>query len=75
MGLPGTPMPMSDWAYGENAWHLVHYVLGMSSEKMRGRNEMVRFEISATRVDELPRHPDSGIWRLTPPVNLHLMPL
>lgn len=74
-GIPGSPMPMSDWAYGDDAWHLVHYVRSLSSEKQRERVEMKRFEIVATRVKELPDHPDSGIWRLTPPVNLHLMPL
>lgn len=74
-GIPGSPMPMSDWAYGNDAWHLVHYVRSLSSEKQRERVEMKKFEIVATRVKELPDHPDSGIWRLTPPVNLHLMPL
>lgn len=74
-GMPGTPMPMSDWAHGEDAWHLVHYALAMSSERERARNEMIKFEIVATRVDELPSHPDAGTWRAAPPVNLHLMPL
>lgn len=74
-GIPGSPMPMSDWAYGDDAWHLVHYVLSLSSEKQRDRAEMKKFEIVATRVKELPDHPDSGIWRLAAPVNLHLMPL
>jgi mono/diheme cytochrome c family protein len=74
-GIPGSPMPMSDWAYGEDAWHLVHYVLSLSSDKQRERVQMKRFEIVARRVRELPDHPDSGIWRLATPVNLHLMPL
>jgi mono/diheme cytochrome c family protein len=74
-GIPGTPMPMSDWAWGEDAWHLVHYVRSLSSDTQRARVEMKKFEITATRVKELPDHPDSGIWRTTPPVNLHLMPL
>lgn len=74
-GIPGSPMPMSDWAYGGDAWHLAHFVLSLSSEKQRERAEMKKFEILATRVQKLPDHPDSGVWRLTPPVNLHLMPL
>jgi len=74
-GIPGSPMPMSDWAYGDDAWHLVHYVRSLSSEKQRERVEMKKFEIVATRVKQLPDHPDSNLWRLTPPVNLHLMPL
>ena len=74
-GIPGSPMPMSDWAYGDDAWHLVHYVRSLSSDKQRERAEMKKFEIVATRVKQLPDHPDSGLWRLTPPVNLHLMPL
>jgi mono/diheme cytochrome c family protein len=74
-GIPGTPMPMSDWAWGEDAWHLVHYVRSLSSEIQRERVEMKKFVITAPRVKELPDHPDSGVWRTTPPVNLHLMPL
>jgi mono/diheme cytochrome c family protein len=74
-GIPGTPMPMSDWAYGDDAWHLVNFVRSLSSDKQRERVEMKKFEIVATRVKELPDHPDSGVWRTTPPVNLHLMPL
>lgn len=74
-GIPGSPMPMSDWAYGDDAWHLVHYIRSLSGDQQRERVEMKKFEILATRVKELPDHPDSGIWRLTPPVNLHLMPL
>ena len=31
VGMPGTPMPMSEWALGDDAWSLVHYVLAMSS--------------------------------------------
>ncbi len=74
-GIPGSPMPMSDWAYGDDAWHLVNYVRSLSSDRQRERVEMKKFDIVATRVKELPDHPDSGIWRLAPRVNLHLMPL
>ncbi len=74
-GIPGTPMPTSDWAYGDDAWHLVSFVRSLSSDTQRERVEMKKFEIVATRVKELPDHPDSGIWRTTPRVNLHLMPL
>jgi len=74
-GIPGSPMPMSDWAYGQDAWHLVHYVRSLSSDTQRERVEMKRFSIEAARVQTLPTHPDSGVWRLASPVNLHLMPL
>lgn len=74
-GIPGSPMPMSDWAYGDDGWHLVHYVRSLSSDKQRERAEMKKFVIQATRVKRLPEHPDAGAWRLAPPVNLHLMPL
>jgi mono/diheme cytochrome c family protein len=74
-GIPGTPMPTSDWAWGDDAWHLVNYVLSLSSDTQRERVEMKKFAIVATRVKELPDHPNAGIWRMTPPVNLHLMPL
>ena len=74
-GLPGTPMPMSDWAYGADAWHLVNLVRSWSSESQRERAEMRKFRIVARRVARVPDHPDSGMWRLAQPVNLHLMPL
>lgn len=74
-GLPGTPMPMSDWAYGDDAWHLVHFLRDLSSEEQRQRVEMKQFTIVATRVATLPDHPDAELWRRATPVNLHLMPL
>ena len=74
-GIPGSPMPMSDWSYGQDAWHLVHYVRSLSSDTQRERVEMKKFAIQAVRVKTLPDHPESGIWRLASPVNLHLMPL
>ncbi len=74
-GMPGTPMPMSDWAYGEDAWHLVHLVRSWSSKEQRQRAEMKKFQIKARRVERVPDHPDDGLWRLAPPVSLHLMPL
>jgi len=74
-GLPGSPMPMSDWAYGEDAWHLTHLVLSMSSAEQRARVEMKKFRIVAKRVDKIPDHPDAGVWRNAVAVNLHMMPL
>ncbi len=74
-GMPGTPMPMSDWAYGNDAWHLVHFVRSLSSDAQRARVEMKKFQIVAARVKELPQHPDSSLWNQADPVNLHLMPL
>ncbi|MGH7809198.1 MAG: c-type cytochrome, partial [Candidatus Binatia bacterium] len=74
-GIPGSPMPMSDWAYGADAWHLVNYVRSLSSETQRARVEMKKFTIQAVRVKTLPDHPESGVWRSATPVNLHLMPL
>jgi len=74
-GLPGTPMPMSDWAYSTEAWHLVNLILSWSSDAQRQRAEMRKFRIVARRVSRVPDHPDEGTWRLAQPVNLHLMPL
>jgi mono/diheme cytochrome c family protein len=74
-GIPGSPMPMSDWAWGNDAWHLVNYVRSLSSDTQRERVEMKKFTIQAVRVKALPDHPESGVWRAAPPVNLHLMPL
>jgi mono/diheme cytochrome c family protein len=74
-GMPGSPMPMSDWAYGNDAWHLVNLILSWSSPEQRARAEMRKFRIVARRVDRVPDHPEAGAWRLAQPVNLHLMPL
>jgi mono/diheme cytochrome c family protein len=74
-GLPGSPMPMSPYIYGEDAWHLTHYVLSLSSPAQQAKNEMKKFRILASRVPSLPTHPDDGIWGRTEAVNLHLMPL
>ena len=74
-GIPGSPMPMSDWSYGPDAWHLVNYVRSLSSDTQRQRVEMKKFTIQAARVSTLPDHPDSGVWAAATPINLHLMPL
>ena len=74
-GMPSTPMPMSDWAYAEDAWRLTHLIRSWSSDEQRARVEMLKFRIVAKRVSRIPDHPDDGTWRLAPPVNLHLMPL
>ena len=29
IGIPGTPMPGNDWAWGDDAWYLVHYVASL----------------------------------------------
>ena len=44
-GIPGSPMPMSDWAWGDDAWHLVNYVRSLSSDTQRERVEMKKFTI------------------------------
>ena len=49
-------MPMSDWAYGPDAWHLVNYVRSLSSDTQRRRVEMKKFTIEAVRVKTLPDH-------------------
>ncbi|MBI4455297.1 MAG: c-type cytochrome [Acidobacteria bacterium] len=74
-GLPGSPMPASLHLYGKDAWDVVHFVRSLSSDEQRSHMEMKRFRITATRVKQLPNHPDDGMWRSTPSVNLHLMPL
>jgi hypothetical protein len=74
-GLPGSPMPQSAYLWGDDAWHLTRYVLGMSSTAQRARVEMKQFRIVARRVRELPSHPDAGIWNDAPAVSLHMMPL
>ena len=74
-GLPGSPMPQSAYLHGEQAWDLVHFVRSLSSDEQRAKVEMKKFRIVATRVAKLPDHPDAGVWRTAPPVDLHLMPL
>ena len=75
LGMPGTPMPMSDWSYGDEAWYLTSFVLEMSSEEQREIAEMKKFRIVANRVQKIPEHPDAGIWREAGTVNIHMMPL
>jgi len=75
IGIPGTPMPSSEWAYGNDAWHLVHYVRALSSDTQRSRAEMRRFSIPVKRVRTLPDHPDAKDWMATVATNLHMMPL
>jgi mono/diheme cytochrome c family protein len=74
-GLPGSPMPQSGYLQGTDGWHLTHLVRSLSSDAQREKVEMKRFRIVARRVAALPEHPDSGVWRDAPAVNLHLMPL
>jgi len=74
-GMPGSPMPSSSWAYGDDAWYLTRFVLAMSSEIQRQKAEMRKYHIAANRVDQVPEHPDDGAWRDAPGVDLHLMPL
>jgi len=74
-GLPGSPMPSSAYLHGDDAWHLTHFVLGMSSPGQREQVEMRTYRIVARHVESLPTHPDSGTWRSVDAVSLHLMPL
>jgi mono/diheme cytochrome c family protein len=74
-GLPGSPMPQNAYLHGEQAWDLVHLVRSLSSDEQRAKVEMKKFRIVAVRVNELPGHPDSGLWQRAPPIDLHLMPL
>ena len=74
-GMPGTPMPSSSWAVGEDAWHLTHLVRSWSSDEQRARVEMRREVLRAVRLEGLPAHPDDSLWQQAPYVNLHLMPL
>ncbi len=74
-GIPGTPMPANDWAYGNDGWYLVRYILSLSSEVQRDRAEMRRYQLVAKRVAKVPDNPDEGAWRNVEPVHLHLMPL
>jgi mono/diheme cytochrome c family protein len=74
-GLPGTPMPESSWAWGDDAWHLVHWILSLSSEEQRESQRTRRLSIRAVRVPNLPEHPDDGRWGLAPATRVRLMPL
>jgi len=74
-GLPGSPMPSHPHLYGKDAWDLVHLVRSLSTDDQRARMEMKRFQIPVRRVSQLPTHPDDSVWRNTPAIDLHLMPL
>ncbi len=75
LGIPGSPMPGNPALYGDDAWHLAHYVLSLSSDTMRERAEMKRYRIRAARVAKVPEHPDDSTWRQAEPADLHMMPL
>ena len=74
-GLPGSPMPSSPYLYGDDGWNLTRLVLGLSTPEQREKVEMKRYRMLAERVEELPTHPDSGIWGSVEAASLHLMPL
>ncbi len=74
-GLPGSPMPSNPYLHGDDGWNLTRLVLGLSSPEQREKVEMKRYRLVAVRVDEVPNHPDSGIWRSAEAASLHLMPL
>jgi len=74
-GLPGSPMPQNAYLHGADAWHLTHFVRELSSDEQRARVEMRTFRIVARRVEQIPVHPDSSVWRAADSVNIHLMPL
>jgi mono/diheme cytochrome c family protein len=75
VGMPGTPMPKNDWAYGDDAWYLVRRILALSGPTQRERAEMRRYAVPVARVARVPRDPDDGAWRAATAVHLHLMPL
>ncbi len=72
-GLPGTPMPMSDWSYGDNAWHLVRFVLELSTAEQRNAALMTTGTIRALRVKRLPEADEA--WKDIPATRVTLMPL
>lgn len=74
-GIPGTPMPMSDWSYGDQAWHLTHYVMEMSSEEQRDSVVPRRRTLTAARRKQIPYHPDSAEWRGAQTAEVVTMPL
>lgn len=74
-GIPGTPMPMSDWAYGDEAWLLTQYVLSLSSEEQRDSVESWPESVRVVRAERLPDHPDSHEWQAAAPVQLKVTPL
>lgn len=73
VGLPGTPMPMNDWAYGADAWHLAHYVRSLSTAPETAA--ATSLDLVAKRVDELPRTPDDAGWNGIDAGRVQLMPL
>jgi mono/diheme cytochrome c family protein len=74
-GIPGSPMPMSDWAEGDAAWHLTHFVLALSSASQREAQLARMKTIPVARVTQLPDHPDAAAWRNAERVSVQVMPL
>jgi mono/diheme cytochrome c family protein len=74
-GIPGSPMPMSDWAKGEKASLLAQYVLEMSSSEQREEEEIHKRIITVARSEHLPSHPDAREWQAAKAVVLNVTPL
>lgn len=74
-GIPGTPMPMSDWAEGETASLLAQYVMEMSSAEQRAAFEPHRESLRALRRVAIPDHPDSSEWQAAAPIRVRVTPL
>ncbi len=73
VGFPGTPMPMNDWAYGDDAWHLVRYVRSLVGEKEVA--PAAAAELSAKRIDRVPEAPTDQGWKSIDGARVQLMPL
>ena len=68
-------MPMSDWSYGEAAWHLVHYVLSLSSPDQREGAPLRSLELTAEKTKRLPEVMDGSFWEKIPGAQVGLTPL
>ncbi len=74
-GMPGTPMPMNDWAYGDDGWQLVHYVLSLSDAEKREQAAVTSANLVARKVSTLPVAVEDAAWGDVAATRIRLLPL
>ena len=75
-GMPGTPMPSTDFRSPDDLWATVHYVLSIVQPGAQERVTQHRQTITAKKTAELPANdPASPAWNQVQPTYLALMPL
>ena len=75
-GMPGTPMPSTDFRSPDDLWATVHYILSIVQPGAQERVTQHRQTMTAKKTTELPAtDPASPAWNQIQPTYLALMPL